>query len=235
MPTDTAAVAAVLERAAELIDGSPGMNALDAQREAILERTNGKGRARQAVIDQLAGDTYYALLDYLPPHVDQIGRWSDAETPDRVAAKLRQLARTLRKGGPAHVDGPPPLADPSDVALTERAGHAGRPAPGRAERKAARRNFTPDGRLRLQLSTARRWLAVQQRKAHPDAHKVTELELRIAEIERELAALDGEEAEAEGDAAALALIEESRAFPADRVPVLAGAGYQRNGASMSGL
>jgi len=180
-------VALTLEAAAMLVEAEPGLNVLDA-----LQRTAAPIKPR-AARDQVVGDTYYALLAYLPPHVEAIGAWSDAETSDRVAHKLRQLARTIRKGGPAHVDGAlPPLADPSDVALTVRAEAASR------GRKATR-NFTPEGKLRLQRATAQRWLGVQQRKAHPDPHKLTELELRIAAIDRELAELEGDGEEEDGE------------------------------------
>lgn len=211
-------VALNLEAAALLVEAEPGLNVLDA-----LHRTS-QPIQPQAARDRLVADTYYALLAYLPPHVEWIGAWSDAETADRVATKLRQLARTIRKGGFAHVDGAvPPLADPSDVALTSRAATGNRRGgvPGK-------RNFTPEGKLRLQRATAQRWLAVQQRKSHPDAHKVTELELRIAEIDRQLAELEGEEEDGERelvaagnghrDSEALALIEQSQRFPLERRP-----------------
>ena len=211
-------VALNLEAAALLVEAEPGLNVLDA-----LHRTS-QPIHPQAARDQLVGDTYYALLAYLPPHVDEIGAWSDAETADRVATKLRQLARTIRKGGFTHVDGAvPPLADPSDVALTSRAATGNRRGgvPGK-------RNFTPEGKLRLQRATAQRWLGVQQRKPHPDAHKLTELELRIAEIDRQLAELEGEEEDGERelvaagnghrDSEALALIEQSQRFPLERRP-----------------
>lgn len=209
-------VALNLEAAALLVEAEPGLNVLDA-----LRRTSEPINPR-AARDQLIGDTYYALLAYLPPHVDMIGPWSDAETSDRVATKLRQLARTIRKGGPVHVDGAvPPLADPSDVALTSRAetGNRRGGVPGK-------RNMTREGSLRIQRATAHRWLGVQQRKQHPDPAKVTELELRIVEIDRQLAELEGDEevAPANGngrghrDSEALALIEQSQRFPMERRP-----------------
>jgi hypothetical protein len=218
-------VALALEGAAMLVEAEPGLNVLDA-----LQRTAAPIKPH-AARDQLVGDTYYALLGYLPPHVEEIGAWSDAETSDRVAQKLRQLARTIRKGGPAHVDGQlPPLADPSDVALTERAEAAGRGRRGGGV--PGKRNMTPVGRLRIQRAAAQRWLAAHQRKAHPPAAKVTELELRIAAIDRELAELEGDGEEEDGerelvavgngnghrDSEALALIEQSQRFPLERRP-----------------
>lgn len=212
-------VALNLEAAAMLVEAEPGLNVLDALQRTAAPITP------QAARDALVGDTYYALLAYLPPHVEWIGAWSDAETSDRVATKLRQLARTIRKGGPARVDGQlPPLADPSDVALTVRAEAASRGGP------KATRNYTPAGKLRLQRATAQRWLGVQQRKQHPDPHRLTELELRIAEIDRQLAELEGEGEDGERelvaadngnghrDSEALALIEQSQRFPLERRP-----------------
>ena len=196
--TDHAAIAVQLESAADLIEAEPGLNVLDA-----LCRAAPAAHLPRADRDQLYGDTYYALLAYLPPHVEYLAPWSDGETADRVATKLRQLARTLRKGGPVHVEATvPPLPDPSDVAVTVRAEAAGRKA---------KRNMTREGSLRIQRATAQRWLDVQRRKAHPDPQKMTDLELRLAEIDRQLADLEAQ-----------ALIAESQAFPADRRPSRSG-------------
>lgn len=232
-PDQRAHAAVVLDAAADLIDSQPGTNVLDALREAHLAHASD---------DTQIGEVYYLLLDYVPPHVEFLGPWSDSETPDRVAGKLRQLAKTTRKGGPAKITATPaaPIVPEALVAGGRNAG-AGK-----------QRHYSREAKLNMQRATARRWLAVQQRKAHPDPHKVTELELRIAEIDRELAALNAGE-ESPGDAAALALIAESQAFPADRDPTRNGAGrheeldaealelvgthaYQReHGTSMSGL
>jgi hypothetical protein len=211
MPTDTGAVAAQLETAADLVAASPGLNVLDAFRQAA-DAAHLRGPDRDAVV----GDAYYQLLGYLPPHVVLLAPWSDSETSERVAAKLQQLARTLRKGGPAKIESLPPLADPADLTLTTVRAEA-------ASRAKAPRTFTEEGRLRLQRSTALRWLQVQQRKAHPDAAKVTELQLRIAAIDRELAEQATAAATADGE-----LVEE-------RELVAAGNGYQRTSSSLSGL
>jgi hypothetical protein len=72
-----------LEAAADLVDDAPGMNVLDAF--ALLVGS-----------DERIGDAYYALLRDLAPHVELLAPWSDAETSDRVAHRLRRAAKELR-------------------------------------------------------------------------------------------------------------------------------------------
>jgi hypothetical protein len=98
-------VPAILRRAAEQIDAAPGTNVLEALGYAhhVLD-----------VPDRRRGDAYYALLEYLPPHVDMLGPWSDREDPAIVASKLGACARTIEKGGPAIVPADPHM--PPDLA-----------------------------------------------------------------------------------------------------------------------
>ena len=72
-----------LEAAAELVATNHGMNVLDAF--ALLHGD-----------DQVRGDAYYALLADLAPHVEYLGPWSDRETNDRAAHRLRRAAKELR-------------------------------------------------------------------------------------------------------------------------------------------
>jgi len=177
----TETVPDVLDAAADRIDAAPGTNALDAISDALPFPAS---RYAQPERDQLAGDTYYALLAYLPFHVDLIGPWSDTETPDRVAQKLRQCARTLRKGGPARIEDQPPIPAQATVTnLVERAAHGNR------RRKAP--TFQSDA---MELRHRRGVLAsvlTRQRKAnHPQPSKILETELAIGELDRQLAELE---------------------------------------------
>lgn len=230
--SDDATVAELLELAAINVERSPGRNVLD----AIRDETADVPRAER---DAILCDTFYRLLDYLPPHVDSLARWSDAETGDRVAGKLRQLARSIRNGGPRQVDALvlPPTPDELDLVRTaeSRNRHTRRPET----------EWPRDAQLRLERGRVQSALVRMRRAKHPRHHDITEKELRLVEIDRELASMgeqsDGGDAdqpeagtparrpgatlpvaETPDDHRAVALILESRAFPRERVPVASG-------------
>jgi hypothetical protein len=180
----TDATADLLEQAAERIDAAPGTNVLDALR---LSLPDGATRRDQAVRDQLAGDAYYALLDYLPAHVELLAAWSDREMPDLVASTLRRCARTVRKGGPARIEDQPPIPAPAAVtSLVERAEHGNR-----RPRKAPEFG-SPELRLRHRRGVLASVLTRQQKAKHPAPAKILETELAIGEIDRQLAELDAD-------------------------------------------
>jgi hypothetical protein len=197
-PHHPQAVATLLEAAADRIDASPGTNALDAMRAANPHPPGTGARSDTTARDQLAADAYYALLEYLPMHVDLIGPWSDTETPDRVAQKLRQCARTIRKGGPARIEDqpPPPAAAPADVVLADGATH-------RTHGRRRNYTYTPEGRLRASRGHTVSALTRQQKSRHPDPRRITELELQLVDIDRQLAELEGD---AEPSRAGLVLV-----------------------------
>jgi len=223
--TEAVTIAALLESAADRIDAAPGTNVLDALRESHLAHGSD---------DTTIADTYYTLLAYLPVGVTYLAPWSDHETPDRVAGKLRQCARTTRRGGPHRVeDHAPPVTRETDLEVVQPAGsrHRGH----KHQRGPAQRTRRPesewarDAQLRLEIGRTQSALVRMRRGKHPNPTKITAAELRLAEAQRELAQLEGDP-----DGIALALIAESQAFPADHDPTRNG--YQRVPAgSMSGL
>jgi len=214
------AIADVLDSAAAEIDRLPGTNVLDALRSAHLAHGSD---------DTRIGETYYQLLGYLPHHVEYLAPWSDAETPDRVASKLRQFARTLRKGGPHRVEehGPPPRAAPADAELVGVAASHNRGAHLRPGARAGHHHRKPisewprDAQLRQRVGHLQSALVRMRRGKHPNPTKITAAELELAEVQRELAELNGDPPP-NGDAAALALIGESHAFPPERDPTTNG-------------
>jgi len=188
----TDATANLLERAADRIDAAPGTNVLDALRESLPP---GQTRAAVRARDQLAGDAYFALLDYLPPHLDMLAPWSDREMPELVAQMLRRCARTLRKGGPARIEDQPPIPAAASVTnLVERAETGNR-----KPRKSP--TFANDQmRLRHRRGTLASVLTRQQKSSHPQPHKILETELAITEIDRQLAQLSESESDTESQA-----------------------------------
>lgn len=197
-----------------LIESAPGTNVLDAYAQLTAGQ---EPKARSALVCA----AYFALLDYLPPHVELLAHWSDAETAERVAGKLRQLAATTRKGGPAEV---PILPPPSDEVLEH--------ATGRNKLGAAKHTHKPGGPrppgsplalLRHEAGVLEGALTRARRAKHPDVAKQTENTLRLEAVQREIRELEEAEkaeadAEVDGDARALELIAESQRFPADRDP-----------------
>jgi len=194
--TPTIGPADVLERAAELIEQTPGTNALDANREAVMGFVASERITTPADADRLAADTYYALLDYLPPDVDMVGPWSDRETSDRVAGKMRGCARTIRRGGPVHVDAtvPPVGADVVDIATNRNRGvdHHMRP-----------HKTPPTGLAALTYERGIVASAIMRAKraAHPNAAKLTANEIRLAELDRQIAELEAAGQADNGDGA----------------------------------
>jgi len=187
--TPTIGPADVLERAAELIEQTPGTNALDANREAIMGFVAAQRITALPDVDRLAADTYYALFEYLPPDVELIGPWSDRDTPERVAGKMRGCARTIRRGGPAHVDATVPTvgADVVDIATNRNRGvdHHIR----------STRPTTPLTALTFERGIVASAIVRARKAAHPNAAKLTANEIRLAELDREIAELSAGQAD----------------------------------------
>jgi len=227
-PTQTS-VAELLERSAIRVESSPGLNVLDAIREESAE-------IPKPSRDEILVDTFYRLLDYLPPYVDSLEHWSDTETSDRVAGKLRQLARTMRNGGPAHVDAIASPATSDEADLVEQTTGRNR---GSTHRRRPEAEWDPASQLRQERGRLLSALTRMRRAKHPNGQKILDAELRVAEIDRDLAstgeqgssdAADGmaaagnagsalPAAETPDDHRAVALILESRQFPRERTPV----------------
>jgi len=210
MPPAGEDVALQLEAAAELIERAPGTNVLDALREA-----HHAVNASELLVSQ----TYYALLEYLPPHVEYLAPWSDTETAERVATKLRQLARTIRKGGPARIAATPDagtIVPELDSAARNRVDH---PKPGKRKLggQPGKRTYTPESRLRLEAAQVRSAIVRGGRAAHPNLAKLARNRDRLAVIE---AQLDQLQAAAADDAATngrpLAFAAVGRATPVRR-------------------
>jgi len=180
-----ASIAELLELAAISVERSPGRNVLDAIRDETAELP-------QAERDVILCGTFYRLLDYLPPHVDSLARWSDTETSDRVAGKLRQLARSIRNGGPRQVEALV-LATPADAELLRSAESRNRP------KRRPEAEWSRDAQLRQEQGRIRSALVRMRRAKHPRTHDITEYELRLVEIDRELAALGDQPAPAAAD------------------------------------
>lgn len=237
-PEAAAEAAELLEQAADAIEASPGLNVLDAWRQL----TEGEPAGRR---DRVVGNAYYLLLDYLPLGTESLAHWSDAETSDRVAIKLRQLGRTLRRGGPAKIEdqsvpaglaAEPEPEEPAPVVGNRkgrhkherRAGHAKQDRPPKSEL----------ARLRHQRGITAGAITRQKRAKHPQGAKLTENELLLVELDRRIAQLVLEEA-AEGSSSSSEAGEEGEAGePRDADTELVAAGSAaRNGSagSWSGL
>lgn len=167
-------VAELLERAAIRVESSPGLNVLD----AIRAESEGMEQHER---DEVLADSFFRLLDYLPPHVDSLAEWSDRESSDRVAGKLRQLARTIRKGGPTHVEAlsTPPTSEERE--LVDLAGSHNRST------RRPENDWNRESQLRVERGRLLSALVRMRRAKHPRAHDITERELRVAAIDRELA------------------------------------------------
>jgi len=224
-------VAAALDLIADQVEHDP-RHVLDVIRDVAVDFPPNER-------DRLVGRIYVELTDYLS--VETLDHWGASRSSSEVAAKLRAAARTIRRGGPAHVDAVPPITDPADAVVVERAEAAGRKD----------RVVTPIGRLRMERGQLASRLVRMRRAQHPNPSAITDAELRLVEVERELAELEAREAHAQqracpicddvhasaadgphgydcdpadGDARALALIDQSQAFPRDRRPVVSRSG-----------
>jgi hypothetical protein len=92
-------IAAQLVAAATVLDRSPGLNVLDAL-----------GQVNRDASPALIGGAYFALLRYLDPRDGLLGPWSDRETNERAAARVRSAARAVAEGQSAtHVAAAPGL------------------------------------------------------------------------------------------------------------------------------
>jgi len=184
--SDDAPVAELLELAAVNVEASPGRNVLDAIRDVTVDLP-------RADRDVILCDTFYRLLDYLPAHVDSLAHWSDAETSDRVAGKLRQLARSIRNGGPRQVDALV-LPAPGEAELMRTATSRNR----HEHRRRPETEWPRDAQLRLERGRVQSAIVRMRRAKHPRTTDITAKELRLVEIDRELA-----EVGVEPDAAAV--------------------------------
>lgn len=198
-----ARVAELLERAAIEVESSPGTNVLDAIRSSSTVLPEDER-------DRMLADTFFALLDYLPPHVDSLARWSDNETSERAAGKLRQLARTMRNGGPREVEALPAMPSSAETQLVDEAGSRNHP---KKHNRRPEHEWSVESQLRQERGRLLSALTRMRRAKHPNAHEITEKELRVVEVERELAQI-------EADAKAQELIDESQSFPPERRPGL---------------
>jgi len=181
--TEPETIALMLDESADRIIGQPGTNVLDAMRDAF--QTAGAD-------DTIIGDTYYTLREYLPPHVDLLAPWSDSETADRVVEKLRNCARTTRRGGPARIDDHPPTpASERDLAVVDpaggrRRGHKHERSPSQSKRRPGSR----DAELRMVIGQAKSSLVRMRRGKHPNPQKILDAELRLEEAQRELEGIE---------------------------------------------
>jgi len=166
--------ATLLELTAELVEADH-LNVLDALRVA--------SGAPYSANDLLIGAAYYALLRYLPDEVDMLAPWSDANDAVYVGKKLRACARTLRRGGPAHVEPVYVPATRDEIDLVERTETRNR-KPRRAEK-----DWPVESRLQMERGRLKSALARMRVARHPDPAKVTAAELRLQQVNDELATL----------------------------------------------
>jgi len=166
MRSDSAQVAAQLTAASKLLDQSPGLNVLDALRQA---------HESAGASDDLIGDTYYVLLGYIDPAGGYLAPWSDSDTHDRVASRLRSAARSLN--GSHRVSAQPGL--PASAAIQVVA---------KTDKRKSYAFRDPAGKLKHRRGVLASVLT-RQLKAGASRKRIQETEAAIAKLDAELALL----------------------------------------------